>query len=594
MRKELLQLREEMARRGLHAYLIPTTGYHGSEYVHAHFQFRRYISGFTGSAGTLVVTPTEAGLWTDGRYFLQAERQLEGTGITLYRSGVPGTETIYEFLDRTVPDRGHVGVDGRTISFRMGRHLENMLEHKKIVLDYREDLAETVWPGRPPVLPQKIWGLPVSRAGQSRREKLEILREKIQASGANSHLITTLDDIAWLFNLRGGDIPQNPVFFSYCLLTPEETVLFLYGESLSPEIRSQLEADGIRIRPYGTIEQALKDLPASCRLLLDTSRVSYTLKRVIPQEVRQVFAPNPTALLKSIKNPVEIAGLREANRRDGAAMVRFLCWLEETVGREEVTELSAGQYLDNCRRQQKDFLDLSFETIAGYGPHGAIIHYQATPETNCPLKPEGLLLVDSGGHYLDGTTDITRTIPLGPVTQEMKTRYTQVLRSMLDLAAARFPHGCRGENLDILARLPLWEEGLDYRHGTGHGIGFLLNVHEGPNRFHWNQSGDKSGCVLEPGMVTSDEPGYYEDGQFGIRIENDLLCVEGPKTAYGSFLAFEPLTLCPIATAPVNRSLLTDQERKQLNQYHRRVWEELSGLLPDKEKDWLKKAVQPI
>ncbi len=594
MRKELLQLREEMARRGLHAYLIPTTDYHGSEYVHAHFQFRRYISGFTGSAGTLVVTPTEAGLWTDGRYFLQAERQLKGTGITLYRSGVPGTENIYEFLDRTVPDRGHVGVDGRTISFRMGRHLENMLEHKKIVLDYREDLAETVWPGRPPVLPQKIWGLPVSRAGQSRREKLEILREKIQESGANSHLITTLDDIAWLFNLRGGDIPQNPVFFSYCLLTPEETVLFLYGESLSPEIRSQLEADGIRIRPYGTIEQALKDLPASCRLLLDTSRVSYTLKRVIPQEVRQVFAPNPTALLKSIKNPVEIAGLREANRRDGAAMVRFLCWLEETVSREEVTELSAGQYLDNCRRQQKDFLDLSFETIAGYGPHGAIIHYQATPETNCPLKPEGLLLVDSGGHYLDGTTDITRTIPLGPVTQEMKTRYTQVLRSMLDLAAARFPHGCRGENLDILARLPLWEEGLDYRHGTGHGIGFLLNVHEGPNRFHWNQSGDKSGCVLEPGMVTSDEPGYYEDGQFGIRIENDLLCVEGPKTAYGSFLAFEPLTLCPIATAPVNRSLLTDQERKQLNQYHRRVWEELSGLLPDKEKDWLKKAVQPI
>lgn len=594
MRRELLQLREEMARRGLHAYLIPTADFHGSEYVHAHFQFRRYISGFTGSAGTLVVTPTEAGLWTDGRYFLQAEQQLAGSGITLYRSGVPGTETIYEFLDRTLPDRAHVGVDGRTISFQMGRHLENMLEHKRIILDYRDDLAETVWPGRPPILPQKIWELPVSRTGQSRQEKLEILRQRIQESGANAHLITTLDDIAWLFNLRGGDIPRNPVFFSYCLLTPEETILFLYGEALSPEVRNHLEADGIRIRPYGAIEQALEDLPASCRLLLDTSRVSYTLKRAIPKEIRRVFAPNPTVLLKSIKNPVEISGLREANRRDGAAMVHFLCWLEETVGKKEVTELSAGQYLDACRKQQKDFLDLSFETIAGYGPHGAIIHYQATPETDCPLKPEGFLLVDSGGHYLDGTTDITRTIPLGPVTQEMKTRYTQVLRSMLDLAAARFPHGCRGENLDILARLPLWEEGLDYRHGTGHGIGFLLNVHEGPNRFHWNQSGDKSGCVLEPGMVTSDEPGYYEDGQFGIRIENDLLCVEGPQTDYGSFLAFEPLTLCPIATAPVDLALLTRQEREQLNQYHRRVWEELSGLLPDKERDWLQKAVQPI
>ncbi len=594
MRKELIQLREEMERRGLHACLIPTADFHGSEYVHEHFQFRQYISGFTGSAGTLVVTPQEAGLWTDGRYFLQAEQQLAGSGITLYRSGLPDTEEIPQFLERTMPDRGCLGVDGRLISYKMGRHLENLLEHKKITLAYKEDLADAVWADRPPILPQKIWELPVSRAGQDRKEKLAILREKIQECGANSHLITTLDDIAWLFNLRGGDIPQNPVFFSYCLLTPEETTLFVYGEALSPELRQALEADGVRIRPYTAITEALEGLDESCRLLLDTSQVSYNLKKAIPKEARRVFGPNPSILLKSIKNPTEIAGLREANRKDGVAMVRFLCWLEETVGKEPVTEMSAAEYLNSCRRSQENFLDLSFDTISGYGLHGAIVHYEATPETDCPLQPEGLLLVDSGGHYLEGTTDITRTIPLGPLTPEMKRRYTQVLQCMLHLAAARFPHGCRGENLDILARLPLWEEGLDFRHGTGHGVGFLLNVHEGPNRFHWNQHGEKSGCVLESGMVTTDEPGYYEDGKFGIRIENDLLCVEGPKTGYGSFLAFEPLTLCPISTAAVEPSLLTQQDKDLLNQYHQRVWEELSGLLPEKEKAWLQNATRPI
>lgn len=594
MKKELLRLREAMEKRGLDAYLIPTADFHGSEYVSEHFQFRKYVSGFSGSAGTLVVTPEAAGLWTDGRYFLQAGQQLAGTGIDLYRMGTPNTESIHEFLGRRMPEGGRLGMDGRTVSFQMGRHLENMLEHKKITLAYEEDLADEIWEDRPPVLPQPVWSLPLSSAGESRKEKLAKVRQKVQDSGANSHLITGLDDIAWLFNLRGNDIPCNPVFFSYCLLTPEKTELFLYPQALPEEVRRELTEDGIGIRSYEEIYRALEELPSSCRLLLDNSRVNYRLKKTIPKPIHRVFGPNPSTLLKAVKNPAEIACLKEANRKDGAAMVKFLCWLKETVGKEPVTELSAAARLEEFRREQEGFLEPSFDTIAGYGPHASVIHYKATPESDSPLEPEGFFLVDSGGHYLEGTTDITRTIVLGPLTDEKRARYTTVLRSMLNLAGTQFPYGCRGEHLDVLARRPLWEQGLDYRHGTGHGVGFLLNVHEGPNRFAYNTDPEKPSCVLEPGMVTTDEPGYYEDGAFGIRIENDLLCVSGPETAYGRFLAFEPLTLCPIDTEAVDPSLMSRREISLLNQYHALVWEQLSGLLPEKERAWLQEATRPI
>lgn len=594
MKKELLRLREAMEKRGLDAYLIPTADFHGSEYVSEHFQFRKYVSGFSGSAGTLVVTPEAAGLWTDGRYFLQAGQQLAGTGIDLYRMGTPNTESIHEFLGRRMPEGGCLGMDGRTVSIQMGRHLENMLEYKKITLAYEEDLADEIWEDRPPVLPQPVWSLPLSSAGESRKEKLAKVRQKVQDSGANSHLITGLDDIAWLFNLRGNDIPCNPVFFSYCLLTPEKTELFLYPQALPEEVRRELTEDGIGIRSYEEIYRALEELPSSCRLLLDNSRVNYRLKKTIPKPIHRVFGPNPSTLLKAVKNPTEIACLKEANRKDGAAMVKFLCWLKETVGKEPVTELSAAARLEEFRREQEGFLEPSFDTIAGYGPHASVIHYKATPESDSPLEPEGFFLVDSGGHYLEGTTDITRTIVLGPLTDEKRARYTTVLRSMLNLAGAQFPYGCRGEHLDVLARRPLWEQGLDYRHGTGHGVGFLLNVHEGPNRFAYNTDPERPSCVLEPGMVTTDEPGYYEDGAFGIRIENDLLCVSGPETAYGRFLALEPLTLCPIDTEAVDPSLMSRREISLLNQYHALVWEQLSGLLPEKERAWLQEATRPI
>ncbi|WP_434310755.1 aminopeptidase P family protein [Hominifimenecus sp. rT4P-3] len=594
MKKELSQLREAMKRRGLDAYLIPTADYHESEYVNEHFQFRKYISGFTGSAGTLVVTADEAGLWTDGRYFLQAEQQLSGSGITLYRLGVSGTEAIHEFLTRTIPDGGALGVDGRTIPYQMGRHLAATLEKKNISFSYEEDLAESVWTDRPPLCPKAIWSLPLSSAGIPRLEKLAQVRAELQKSGANAYLITGLDDIAWLMNLRGNDISCNPVFFSYCLLTPDKTKLFLHLDALSKELHEELVQDGICLCSYEEIYDALRSLPVNCHLFLDPSRVSYRLKQTVPKEIRQILGTNPTTLLKSKKNAAEISCLKEANRKDGAAMVKFLCWLKEAVAKDSITEITASSRLEAFRREQEGFLDLSFDTIAAYGSHAAVIHYTPTPETDTALKPEGLFLLDSGAHYIDGTTDITRTVALGPVTKEMKTCYTAVLKGMLALADAHFPSGCRGEHLDILARRPLWELGLDYRHGTGHGIGFLLNVHEGPNRFAWNTNPQKPSGILEPGMVTSDEPGFYEDGAFGIRIENDLLCIDGPDTAYGHFLAFEPLTLCPIDKEAIDISQMTEYEIELLNQYHALVWRELSGRLSEKEKAWLQQATSPI
>lgn len=588
--ERLARLRREMAQRGMDGYVVVTDDFHGSEYVGDFFKARAYLSGFTGSAGTLVVLPDRAALWTDGRYFLQAAEQLAGSTIELMRMGQPGVPAIGAFLAQHLPEGGVLGFDGRTVSSSFAGTLEKALEAKHIRFAGGEDLVDAVWPDRPALSDRPVWEL--TGCGLSREEKLAKLREKMAAEDAAYLLLTSLTEIAWALDLRGGDVACTPVFLSFLLIGREDAQLCIQPQAVPADIVEKLTACGVTLRPYGAIYDLLRALPAGTRVMADSATANYRIMESL-SHAEVLDQPSPAVLMKACKTQEETDGFRAAHIKDGAALCRFLYWLKTRIGEEPMTELSAAARLAAFRAEQPDFLDLSFDTIAGYGPHGAIVHYDPTPETDVPLHPEGLLLVDSGAHYRQGTTDVTRTIALGPVTQEEKRMFTLVLKGHLALAAARFPHGATGENLDVLARLPLWEQGLDYNHGTGHGVGFILSVHEGPQSFRW-RSTDGRRIPLEEGMVISNEPGYYEAGKFGIRHENLVLVRAGETTDYGQFMYLEPLTMAPFDRDAIDVSLLTEAELAQLNGYHRLVYDTVAPLLPAEEQAWLAAATAPL
>lgn len=586
-------LREEMERRNLAAYIVPTEDFHDSEYVGAYFKAREYLSGFTGSAGTLLVLRECAALWTDGRYFLQAERQLSGSGIALMRSGEPDVPTLAEYLAKTLARGERVGFDGRTVTGAFVDNLRRKTEKKSLSFCGDEDLAGLVWKGRPPLSAEKVWELPIAYAGLGREEKLLRVREKMEEDGADALLVTDLTQIAWLMNLRGGDVRNTPVFLAYLLLTKRRALLCAQKEAFSDIICEELAKAQVTLLPYERIADLVASLPAGQRLLADESRVSYCLLKAVSKGVEKIDKPSPIALLKAVKTEREIVHMRSAHVKDGVAVTRFLFWLKSHVAQEEITETAAAAKLEVFRKERGGYLGPSFDPIVAYGPHGAIVHYEATAETDAVIRPKGLCLVDTGGHYSEGTTDVTRTAAMGELTEEEKRAYTLVLKGHLRLMAARFPEGVSGQNLDAVARGPLWEQGLDYRHGTGHGVGYLLSVHEGPQNIRW-RAGREGAVPLEAGMIFSDEPGYYEEGKFGIRHENLLLVVKGEKTAYGQFLQLEPLTIAPFDRDAIEAGLLNQEEICVLNAYHEKVYETLAPLLAGEELAWLREVTAAL
>lgn len=596
VRARLAALREEMTRRGVDACLVLTDDFHASEYVDAFFRCRAWLSGFTGSAGTLLVFGDWAGLWTDGRYFLQAASQLEGTGIELMKMGEPGVPTVLSYLKQHLASGQRLAYDGRTVTGDYADSLKRNLAPGVDVLE-TEDLVGEIWSDRPPFPAHPIWELSVADCGKSRAEKLADLRREMAAAGAERFLLASLDDIAWLYNLRGDDVECNPVFMSYTLVDEAAAVLYLAVEAVPDDVKEALAADGVSLRPYLQVYEDLKALPQESTLLLSRARVNTALLAAIPGGVRLIDRANPTTLAKALKNPVEQEHIRQAHIQDGVAVTRLIRWLEQiqqtpAYENNEITELDVAEKLYELRSQRPGFLGLSFGSIIASGPHGAIIHYGPTQESNIPLVHDTFLLMDTGGQYRQGTTDITRTVVMGEVTQEQKEHFTAVLRGNLDLAAARFKAGVTGANLDLLARAPLWELGLDYNHGTGHGVGYLLNVHEGPQNISLRPAANLA--AFAEGMLTSDEPGVYLPGKYGIRTENLMLCVADQETEFGKFLRFETVTMVPYDRRAILPERLSPAELEQLNAYHAKVYQVLSPWLDEDEQAWLKEKTAAI
>ncbi|MCH5207256.1 MAG: aminopeptidase P family protein [Oscillospiraceae bacterium] len=579
-----------MRREKVYAVIIPTSDFHGSEYVGEYFKLREYLSGFTGSAGTLVVTLGEAALWTDSRYFLQAERELSGSGIELMKMGESSTPKIEKFLLEKMPENSTLGFDGRTLSCEFAKRLSKTLSEKNISVSSETDYAELVWKDRPPLSAEPVFELPEQICGVSRAEKLSRIREKMKAEHADCLVISALDEIAWTLNLRGNDIEFCPLFLGFMMIFSggSQTKLFADKEIFSDEIIEKLKADGVEIYGYGEVYSALGDL--SCNVWADPKAVNHRFLMSL-EDAKIIEKTSPVEMMKAVKNPTEISCEKNAHLKDGVAVTRFMKWLKTSVSSEKITELSAAEKLEGFRKLGENYLGQSFSPIMAYGAHGAIVHYSASEETNAVIEPRGMLLSDTGGHYLDGTTDITRTIVLGDISQEEKRAFTLVLAGHLNLLAARFPEGTRGSALDYAAREPLWQNGLDFGHGTGHGVGFLLNVHEGPQRISFRAQND---APMQAGMITSDEPGIYIAGKYGIRHESLLLCEKDENDENKGFLRFSPLTLVPFDRDGINKRYLSERQVGLLNDYHRLVFEKLSPLLGEEEKKWLEKATEPI
>lgn len=582
-------LRAHIAQEQIQAFIIPSTDPHLSEYVAPHWQSREWISGFTGSAGTVVVTAKDAGLWTDSRYFLQAARQLEGTCITLYKEMLPETPNIPEFLSAHLQEGDCVGIDGKMFSAEEVEHLQKELKKSGIRIKSIADPMQLLWTDRPamPLAPAFVYD--TKYAGMSFTEKLPAVRQAMEATGADSLLLSALDEIAWLLNIRGNDVHCNPVVVSYLLIEKDKVNYFVQPQKVTPELAEYFSANGISVHPYEEIGDYLNSFNAHS-ILMNPAKTNYAIYSAIRPGCLIINGASPVALLKAIRNKQEIAGIHAAMQRDGVALVKFLKWLDEAVPAGKETEISVDKKLHTFRAAQPLYMGESFDTIAGYKEHGAIVHYEATPETDVTLKPEGFLLLDSGAQYLDGTTDITRTIALGPLTEEEKTDYTLILKGHIALAMAVFPEGTRGAQLDVLARMPIWKERMNYLHGTGHGVGHFLNVHEGPQSIRMNENP----VALQPGMVTSNEPGVYKAGSHGIRTENLVLTVPAGEGMFGKYLKFETLTLCPICRKGIIKELLTAEEIGWLNDYHRTVYEKLSPDLNNDEREWLKEACKAV
>ena len=594
IKQKLNALRILMKEKKIDAYLVPTDDFHGSEYVGDYFKCRKYITGFTGSAGTAIITQDMAGLWTDGRYFIQAADQLRDTTIELFKSGEPGVPTVHQFLNDKLEEGMCLGFDGRTVSAREAEELQELLQEKHITFSVNDDLIGEIWEDRPVLSCEPVMELDIRWTGKSRADKIAEIREQMKAKEADTFILTSLDDIAWLLNIRGNDIHCCPVVLSYLVMMENELRLYANAAAFSEEIRSNLEADGVKIYPYDDVYSYVQSISSDKKVLLSRANVNSRLVSNIPSEVTILDEPNLTLLPKAVKNKTEMENERIAHIKDGVAVTKFIHWLKKNVTRTTITELSTAEKLYQFRSEQEHFLGESFDPIIAYGTHAAIVHYSATEATDIPLEARGMVLADTGGHYLEGTTDITRTIVLGPVTAKEKKFFTAVLRGNLNLAAAKFKYGCTGLNFDYLARGPLWELGEDYNHGTGHGVGYLLNVHEGPNSFRWKNLPGNPAPVLEEGMITSDEPGYYLENEFGIRHENLVLCKKAEKTSFGQFMCFEPLTMVPFDLEGINPEEMTERERKLLNDYHQKVYTTISPYLDEEEKEWLKQATREI
>lgn len=580
------ELRRLMKEKNIDAYIVPSADNHQSEYVGEHFKSRAFITGFTGSAGTAVITQNEAGLWTDGRYFIQAEKELSGSDVRLYKSGTPGVPTIEEYLDKVLPENGILGFDGRVISMSEGKHYAEKYAYKNIIIEDKYDLVEEIWKDRPAMSEHPVFLLDEKYSGESTASKLNRIRKSMKESGATVHLLITLDDIAWMLNFRGRDVMYAPLVLSYALVMMDCVHLFINGAKLSSEIKDSFSKDDILLHPYNDIYQFASRLKSDEVVLLDPARLNYALYNSIPAGVKIVESMNPSILFKAMKNDIEIANIKKAHIKDAVAHTKFLYWLKTNLGKETITELGASDKLESLRAKQEGFLWPSFAPISAFGPHAAMCHYSSSEETNCELKEGTFYLTDTGGNYMEGSTDITRTVALGKISDELKIHFTNVLRGNLALSKTKFIYGCTGVNLDILARQYLWNIDLDFKHGTGHGIGYLLNIHEAPCRIGWQSRGEET--VLESGMILSNEPGIYIENSHGIRLENELLVRKGTENEYGQFMHFEVITYVPFDLDAIDVSLLREDERKQLNEYHKLVYEVVSPYLDEKEREWLK------
>jgi len=594
IKERLAALRAEMKKNGIDYYMIPTSDFHNSEYVDAYFKVREYFSNFDGSNGTLVVSEKEAGLWTDGRYFIQAAAQLDGTGITLFKMSEEGVPTIREYLKKEMAEGQTLGFDGRVVTASFGKKLEEELDGKKIRLTCEQDLADAIWTDRPQLPSHPVRILPDELCGESFAQKLKRLRGKMEEKKCDNFFLSKLDDLMWLFNIRGNDIECNPVALCYSLVKKDGVELFIQQSEVTDELKDYAAANGICLHDYADVAGYLKEAAIEGRLLYDDERVSYLFCKILTEKCECVTAPNPTEAMKAVKNETELANMRRVYIQDSAVLTKYIYWLKKNVGKIPMNEYSVAMRLDEMRSRIPGFLDLSFPTISGYKENAAMMHYEATAGNNKEIQAEGMYLVDSGGQYLGGTTDVTRTVVLGEITDEQKLHFTKVAVAVMQLTHARWLYGCSGRSLDIMAREPLWELDLDYKCGTGHGVGYMLNVHEGPQNFRWKYTEDIREVAIEAGMDISNEPGVYVEGSHGIRTENIMVACNGAKNEYGQFMHFENLTWVPIDREALDTKYMSALDIERINNYHKQVFEKISPFMDGEELKWLEEVTRPL
>ena len=591
--KRITALRAIMKREGIDYYYIPTADFHESEYVVEYFKARKFITGFTGSAGVAVIGQEEAWLWTDGRYFIQAAAQIEGSGFGLMKMGQEGVPTVMQYLGEKLQEGQCIGFDARVVNTNDAKEFAKIAAKKHGSLKTDNDLLDEVWADRPALVHQPADVLKDEFNGEATASKLARVREQMEKEEAQYHIISTLDDIAWILNVRGNYIPHVPVVLSFLVIGKEDAMWFVEENALSDAVKEMAAECGITIRPYEDVYAYAATIPENSTVLLDKRKVNYRITNALSETVHIVSKANPSQLMKSIKNEIELENTRKAHLLDGIAVTKFMYWLKKNVGKIPMDEVSVSDYLQSLREQMEGYRDISFDTIAGYNANAAMMHYKAEPDTAAKLEPQGMLLVDSGGHYDTGTTDITRTFVLGPISDIQKKHFTMVVKSNLNLANVKFLYGCNGISLDVICREPIWKENLDYQCGTGHGVGYLLNVHEGPNSFRW-QYRPGFDNPFEAGMITTDEPGIYLQDQYGIRTENELICVKGEKNQYGQFMGFENITYVPIDLDGIDKQYLNAEDVKQLNDYHKMVYEKISPYMTPEENEWLKEYTRAI
>lgn len=591
--KRITALRAIMKREGIDYYYIPTADFHESEYVVEYFKARKFITGFTGSAGVAVIGQEEAWLWTDGRYFIQAAAQIEGSGFGLMKMGQEGVPTVMQYLGEKLQEGQCIGFDARVVNTNDAKEFAKIAAKKHGSLKTDNDLLDEVWTDRPALVHQPADVLKDEFNGEATASKLARVREQMEKEEAQYHIISTLDDIAWILNVRGNDIPHVPVVLSFLVIGKEDAMWFVEENALSDAVKEMAAECGITIRPYEDVYAYAATIPENSTVLLDKRKVNFRITNALSETVHIVSKANPSQLMKAIKNEIELENTRKAHLLDGIAVTKFMYWLKKNVGKIPMDEVSVSDYLQSLREQMEGYRDISFDTIAGYNANAAMMHYKAEPDTAAKLEPQGMLLVDSGGHYDTGTTDITRTFVLGPISDIQKKHFTMVVKSNLNLANVKFLYGCNGISLDVICREPIWKENLDYQCGTGHGVGYLLNVHEGPNSFRW-QYRPGFDNPFEAGMITTDEPGIYLQDQYGIRTENELICVKGEKNQYGQFMGFENITYVPIDLDGIDKQYLNAEDVKQLNDYHKMVYEKISPYMTPEENEWLKEYTREI